>query len=97
MRKLVLGAVLALLFSAPALARAAEPRPARGTHAKAVPAETAPAATPAPAAGEVQGYAERDRAAAPKVGGYAGGDSGVYITSGAIIVALLVVLLLTVR
>ena len=95
MKRLFLGAVLAALCSVPAWSRAETPGDALTV---AAPADTAQGrrASTEPTQDdrdEANDLAAREKAA-PQLAEFSGGGDGVYITSGAIIVALLVVLLL---
>ena len=94
MKRLFVGAVVAALCGAPGLSRADAPGETRTV---TVPAREAQAgrAPAGDAEGEVEpGDLEEREKAAPQLGEFSGGADGVYITSGAIIVALIVVLIL---
>lgn len=93
MKRLFLGALLAALFAAPGLSRAETPSEPGNDPATAV-VDAQDGAPADPAQGEAGDLAEREQAAPQQVGEFSGGADGVYITSGAILVALLVVLLL---
>lgn len=94
MKRLFVGVVLAALCGAPGLSRADAPGetrtvtvPARDAQAGRVPAGDAEEEI------ETSDLEEREKAA-PQLAEFSGGADGVYITSGAILVALIVVLLL---
>ena len=97
MKKLFLGALVAVLCAVPGRSPAETPS-APGQVAAPAPRD----AQARPASGaDAQGseadesdYAAREKAA-PELAEFSGGANGVYITSGALIVALIVVLLLT--
>jgi hypothetical protein len=94
MKRLFPIAVVTVLCAAPALTRAETPPPgiaapaARDAEDAAASEETAQSADD-----EASDYAEREKAA-PELGEFAGGDDGIYIGSGVLLVALIVVLLL---
>jgi hypothetical protein len=93
MKRLFLGALLAALCAGPGLSRAETPgEPRNDPAAAAVDAQDGAPADPTQ--GEAADLAEREQVAPQQVGEFSGGADGVYITSGAILVALLVVLLL---
>ena len=90
-------ASLAIFLSGPAFAASVAPA-APVTHQLVVPVSRAPASgtstTPAASnAGETQGYAARENKA-KGLETFRGGDGGVYIGSGVLVVVLLVVLIL---
>jgi hypothetical protein len=90
MKRLLAGAVIAVLCALPGVSRAETPSAARNI---AAPAPPYLLARPAPAAdGDAIDYAVREKAS-PQLAEFAGGADGVYITSGAIALVLAVVLL----
>jgi hypothetical protein len=91
MKRLLVGAVVAVLCGLPGATRA-ESHSEPGT-VEAPAGEAAPAQRPA-SDGTEDDLAAREQAAPQQVGEFAGGADGVYITSGAIIVALIIVILL---
>jgi hypothetical protein len=97
MRKLVLGVLVAGLCGVAGVSRAETPSAPRPV---APPAQRDAQARPAPdgdarrAEAEESDYAAREKAA-PQLAEFSGGANGVYIGTGALVVALLVVLLLT--
>ena len=95
MKRLFLGAVVAVLCAMPGASRAEAPDE-KTTAVEVEPAGPARAADAPPASSEEADLAARDRAAPEQVREFSGGADGVYITSGAIAVALLVVLLIAV-
>jgi hypothetical protein len=107
MKKLLLGALVTALCVVPGLTRAASSTASRPgaapaqRHAQARPttdrdtrSSDAQGAEAQNAAGEESEYAAREKAA-PQLAEFSGGDNGVYIGTGALVVALLVVLLIT--
>lgn len=92
MKRLLLGVVIAALCVIPGRSRAEAPSERTAVAPSAVPyylARPAPAGTE----GEAGDYAAREQAS-PQLAEFSGGADGVYITSGAIAVALAIVLLL---
>jgi hypothetical protein len=94
MRRFITGVVLLVLACVPTLARAEVTRPQAVASnvpsyglAKSESRDVAP--------GSTQDYATR-QAAAPQLAGFAGGSGGVYIGTGALVVALLVVVIILV-
>ena len=94
MTRILAGAVIAILCVAPGSARA-EPvsAPQGATAPPYFLARPAPAQAPGNAADDASDYALREQAA-PHLAEFSGGADGVYITSGAIAVALAIVLIL---
>lgn len=95
MKRFLLGAVVAVLCSVPAVSRAETPGEARNAAAPVAPYFLARPAPDTQAAGtdEAREYAAREKAS-PQLAQFSGGADGVYITSGAIAVALAIVLIL---
>jgi hypothetical protein len=94
MKRLFPVALVTVLCAAPALSRAETPP--RGIAAPATgEAQDGPASDGAAqnSEDEASDYAEREKAS-PELGEFAGGDDGIYIGSGVLLVALIVVLLL---
>ena len=94
MKRFITGVVLVALSCVPAFARAEVTR--SQAVAREVPSNRlaqAPSRDMAP--GSTQDYATR-QAAAPQLAGFAGGSGGVYIGTGALVVALLVVVIILV-
>lgn len=94
MRQLVIAILLVALSSVPALAQAgvASP-PSRGAPGE-VPGETlAPSEQLDVSPGSPSDYAARE-ATAPQLAHFAGGSGGIYIGTGALVVALLVVVVI---
>lgn len=96
MKKLVLGTLVAALCAVPNVSRAATPKAHRAVSAPAPrEAQPAPASDPDATGSDANDYAAREKAAPKDLAKFSGGDNGVYIGGGAILVALLVVLLIT--
>jgi len=95
MKKLLISALLAAILCVPTLAQAGvEPAPhaALGALPRARPTVTAPNKVSPDSARD---YAARE-AAAPQLAEFAGGSGGVYIGTGVLVVALVVVVILLV-
>ena len=96
--KRLMTALLLLAFAgAPSLARAATINAASSTPAGApgTPGERPSGAPSSAAPSEAAGYAARE-AAAPEVGNFKGGDAGIYIGGGTLVLVLLIVLIILV-
>jgi hypothetical protein len=94
-RKFMTGALLVALACAPSLAQAEVTRPSQAVEGM-VPHNSS--AQPAPmdtSPGSTTDYAARE-AAAPELAEFAGGAGGIYIGTGALVVALLVVIVILV-
>jgi hypothetical protein len=98
MKRLVLGAVVAALCGVPVVSRAelpgATPQVAAPAERDAQPGAASDASSET-SGDEASEFAAREKAAPPQLAEFSGGADGIYITSGAIIAALLVVLLIT--
>ena len=95
MTRILAGAVIAILCAAPGSARAEPVSAPQGTTAPPYfLARPAPAQAPGNAADDASDYALREQAAPSHLAEFSGGADGVYITSGAIAVALAIVLIL---
>jgi hypothetical protein len=92
MKKLIAGVLLAILSGFTSMAEAAFTPDPRPVVARAPVAPTARSTMPAPAS-EAGDYAKRE-AANPALGEYQGGDTAIYIGSGAVTVLLIVLLIL---
>ena len=100
MQKLIVGAVVVALCGAPAISRAESPGALRQVGASPrnyVELDRAPSSSPErdAAATDESEYASREKAAPQQLAKFSGGDNGVYITTGALLVAVLIVLLIT--
>jgi hypothetical protein len=94
MKRLFPIALVTVLCAAPALTRAETPPPGiAAPPAREAEDGSASDGTAQSSEDEASDYAEREKAA-PELGEFAGGDDGVYIGSGVLLVALIVVLLL---
>jgi hypothetical protein len=96
MKKVLLGAVVAALCGVPVTSRAEAAGAPRRVTAQA-PREAQAGAASGDAQkseGEASDYAEREKAA-PQLAEFSGGDQGIYIGTGALLAAILVVLLIT--
>ncbi len=96
MKGFITGVLLVALSCVPSLAQAEVTRAPR---ASASEVQGNSLAQPAPidsAPGSALDYAAR-QAAAPQLGGFAGGSGGIYIGTGALVVALVVLIVLVVR
>lgn len=93
MKRFLLGAVVAVLCSVPAVSRAEPQSEARNTAAPVAPYFLAAPDTQGASTDEASEYAAREKAS-PQLAQFSGGADGVYITSGAIAVALAIVLIL---
>jgi hypothetical protein len=97
MKRLFLGAVIAVLCSVPGTSRAETPStPGTVAAPTAHDVQARPASdVDSPAAeGEAGDYAARENAAPQQLQEFSGGADGIYIGAGALVVALLVVLLI---
>jgi hypothetical protein len=92
MKKLIAGVLLAILSGFTSMAEAAFTPDPRPVVARAPVAPAAPSTKTAPAS-EAGDYAKRE-AANPALGEYQGGDTAIYIGSGAVTVLLIVLLVL---
>jgi hypothetical protein len=93
MKRLVLGVLLAVLCGAPGASRADVPGAVTAPAANDRHGRAASNGEAYAAEAETSEYAAREEAA-PQLEEFAGGQRGVYIGSGALLVALIVVLLL---
>jgi hypothetical protein len=94
----IVATLLTVFTAGPALASAGSPPPARMEEsAPAAPTSFAPPARAAATDTDSQRYATREHAAQPGLAQFSGGDGfGIYIGSGVLAVALLVVIALLV-
>jgi len=95
MRNFLLGILLVVFSSMPSIARAEGGRTPQTTTSGRSGYRTAPPAQLDVSPGSSYDYGARE-AAAPELAGFAGGDSGIYIGSGAVVIVLLVVLIILV-
>lgn len=95
MKKFLIGLLFIVLCSAPSLAEAQIAPASQATASEGSRRSILQPAQPDDSPGSSVNYAARE-AAAPELGGFAGGDNGIYIGSGAVIVVLLVVLIVLV-
>jgi len=95
-KKLIIGALLVAIACLPSLAQAEAMGSVQVAAAGEIPGTSVAApAQPDVSPGSTLDYAARE-AAAPQLGGFVGGGSGIYIGSGALAVALLVVIIILV-
>jgi hypothetical protein len=95
MKRLFLGAVVAALCGAPVTSRAETPSAPREVAAPALlDAQARPASDAQSSEDEASDYAAREKAA-PQLEEFSGGADGVYISAGALVVVLVVLLVLT--
>jgi len=96
MKKLITGVLLVTLSCLPSLAQAEVIPTTQVTAAGETPGSSLAKPTqPDISSGSALDYAARE-AAAPQLGAFAGGSGGVYIGTGALLVALLVVVVILV-
>lgn len=97
MKKLLLGAVVAALLGLPGISLAETPSAPRQVAAPAArdAQPSAPDQDAQSSEGEASDYAAREKAA-PQLAEFSGGERGIYLGTGALIVVLLVVLILVV-
>jgi hypothetical protein len=95
MRKLIAGALLLVLSGVTSIAQAAFAPAPRPVVAEVQPRPVAAQPTPPAPASEAGDYAKRE-AANPALGEYQGGDTAIYIGSGAVTVLVIVLLILLV-
>jgi hypothetical protein len=95
MNRIITGVLLVAWACVPALAQADVPSPSQVEVVESPGGSLANPAQPDDSPGSSLDYAARE-AAAPQLAGFAGGGGGVYIGTGALAVALLVVLIILV-
>jgi hypothetical protein len=93
MKKLIIGALLVALCCAPSIAQAGIPRAPSAAVVEAPGGQIVASAPVADSVGGTRDYAARE-AAALQLGQFEGGSGGIYIGTGALVVALIVVLVI---
>ena len=96
MKRFITGVLLVALSCAPSLAQAEVTRTPQAGASEVQGNSLAQGAPIDDAPGSALDYAARE-AAAPRLGGFEGGSGGIYIGTGALVVALVVLLILVIR